>query len=86
MICLVSLDNLYCILKITAKLSFWFPAISCAGSTEFMYVQIDLMRSWFQQLIDAVIVGFTVGWALAINNSQRCEAGSHTSSSEEARL
>ena len=26
-----------------------------------MYVQIGLMKSWFQQLIDAIIVGFTAG-------------------------
>ncbi|CAE7216830.1 unnamed protein product, partial [Symbiodinium microadriaticum] len=29
------------------------------SATDFMYVQIGLMRSWFQQLIDAIIVGFT---------------------------
>jgi len=35
------------------------------SATDFMYVQIGLMKSWFQQLIDAIIVGFTAGIVVA---------------------
>jgi len=35
------------------------------GATSFMYVQIDTMRLWFQQLVDAIIRGFAIGIVVA---------------------
>ncbi|CAJ1433594.1 unnamed protein product, partial [Effrenium voratum] len=35
------------------------------SSTEFMYVQIDLMRGWFQKLIDSIVIGFASGVVIA---------------------